>query len=209
MSIPKKLLIPIILATVSSVIITIDALFKIQVLSGLASTFKMFGILMATFTLLVGVVSTLLKHTKVILQKKENWPFSLWLVFLLCFMLVMGLVPPTGSHPWFKWVFNNLQRPIDIGMYALLPCYLFYVAYKGFRIRGVESALFVAASFFLMMTHAPIGYAIWPGLPVIGKWVQSVPGLAGSRGIMIGISLGLMYLLVRVILGREKAIAGG
>jgi len=124
-------------------------------------------------------------------------------------MFVTGLISPIGTHPWFKWVFKNVQQPIDIGIYALLPCYLFLIAYKGFRIRNIPSALFVCAAFFTMMLNAPIGYAIWPGLPAIGDWVQSVPGLAGSRGIMFGIGLGLIFLLVRVVIGKEKSIAGG
>ena len=209
MSITKKLLIPIIIAAICAIIISITSLFKIQAISGISSIIGMFGILLTAFALLVGVVNTLLKQGQAVLKRKENWLYSLWLFFLICFMLVIGLVPPIGEHPWFKLVFDSLQRPIDTAMYALMPCYMMWLAYKGFRIKGVESLLFVLSAFFLMMVYAPIGNAIWPGLPAIGNWIKAVPGMAASRGIMIGVGLGLVFLLVRVVLGKEKAIAGG
>ena len=60
----------------------------------------------------------------------------------------------------------------------------------------------------LTMTNAPIGEAVWGGIPVIGQWILDVPNTAASRGMILCVTLGTVALSIRTLLGYERKHLG-
>ncbi len=68
--------------------------------------------------------------------------------------------------------------------------------------------LFVAAV-VLIFGRVPLGQLIWKdllgwtgvGISQIVEWVLNVPNVAGRRGIMIGIALGVIATSIKIIIG--------
>jgi hypothetical protein len=54
----------------------------------------------------------------------------------------------------------------------------------------------------------PIGGLLLPPVVPIGEWLRSYPSSAGFRGMIMGTSLGIMGLGVRVFIGRQKEHLG-
>jgi hypothetical protein len=54
----------------------------------------------------------------------------------------------------------------------------------------------------------PIGAVILPPVVPIGEWLRSYPSSAGFRGMIIGTSLGIIGLSIRVFSGRQKEHLG-
>ena len=45
-------------------------------------------------------------------------------------------------------------------------------------------------------------------IPVIQDWIFAYPAMAGSRALMIGISLGIVATSFRIIIGLDKSFLG-
>jgi hypothetical protein len=46
-------------------------------------------------------------------------------------------------------------------------------------------------------------------IPNLAIWIMNAPNLAGQRAIMIGISLGVISMSLRLLLGIERSYLGG
>jgi len=45
-------------------------------------------------------------------------------------------------------------------------------------------------------------------IPIIQDWIFAYPAMAGSRALMIGISLGIVATSFRIIIGLDKSFLG-
>jgi hypothetical protein len=58
------------------------------------------------------------------------------------------------------------------------------------------------------MMLIPVGAAILPPVVPIGEWLRSFPSSAGFRGMIIGTSLGIIGLGLRILVGRQREHLG-
>jgi len=89
-----------------------------------------------------------------------------------------------------------------------LAFFIASAAYRGFRVRNVESVLLLAAAVIVMIGRVPIGKMIFPYSPEVADWILRVPSMAARRGIFIGIGLGSIATALRVIVGIERTYLG-
>ena len=54
----------------------------------------------------------------------------------------------------------------------------------------------------------PVGAILLPPVVPIGEWLRSYPSSAGFRGMIVGTSLGIIGLGIRVFTGRQKEHLG-
>ena len=116
------------------------------------------------------------------------------------------------------WIFDWIYMPLKSTLFALLAFFVASAAYRAFRLRSWEASLLLVAAFVVLIGRTPFGVMLTAWLPdmlhflrldELSLWIMKVPNTAGWRSILIGISLGVVAMSLRLILGIEHAVLGG
>jgi hypothetical protein len=209
MSLFYKSKVPLIIAGFLSIFLILEFFLDLPILRNLSSDLQSWGVVIAAFALGVGVITVARNNYIAIKRRDKNWPYFLWGLIMMFVMIVAGLTGDIGKNALFLWLYNNAMTHLASTMYSLLAFYITTAAYRAFRARNVDGTLVLISGVFVILTIAPIGGVIWIGFPIIGQWLLDIPNMAGMRGIIIGVGLGVLALGVRTILGYERAHLGG
>ncbi len=117
----------------------------------------------------------------------------------------------------FVWFFDNVQVPMEATMFSLLAFFIASASYRAFRARTLEATLLLVAALIVMIGNAPIGDYLWNELSPVGEnipstarqWILDNPNLSSRRGIILGVSLGVISQSIRIIFGIERSYLGG
>jgi len=133
-------------------------------------------------------------------------------------MVCVG-VPFGPQNSVFVWLYDNVQVPMDATMFSLLAFFIASAAFRAFRARAFEATLLLIAAMIVMIGNVPVGDLIWntvmswtpweDGASWIRQWILDVPNGAARRGIILGVSLGVISQSIRIILGIERSYLGG
>lgn len=176
--------------------------------------------ILAAFALILGLGSLLRVHLDKIRRKGQNWEYSWVLIGTFVITAIIGLfggvsgsgILPTkiGTFNFDIWtIYFNIEVPLGAAMFALLSFFMASAAYRAFRARSTEATLLLAASFVVMLGVLPLGNEISPHLPSFAQWIMDVPNVAGQRGILFGVALGMLATALKIILGIERSWLGG
>ena len=183
---------------------------------GLRAELIKWSLIIGPFALVIGVVTLVHTHTIRIKRRVEHWQYS-YLVFIgMIVMVAFGL--PTGpKNEVFEWLFDNVQVPMEATMFSLLAFFIASASYRAFRARTLEATLLLVAALIVMIGNAPIGDLLWNELSPVGEnipstarqWILDNPNLSSRRGIILGVSLGVISQSIRIIFGIERSYLGG
>jgi hypothetical protein len=56
----------------------------------------------------------------------------------------------------------------------------------------------------VLLGQVPAGSLLWEEFPLIKEWVLRVPTMAGARGILLGVALGIIATGLRILLGADR-----
>lgn len=174
------------------------------------------ALIIGPFALVLAVATLVHTHWIRIRRRAEYWQYS-YLVFIGMIVMVVIGVPFGPRHPAFVWMFENVQVPMDATMFSLLAFIIASAAYRAFRARTFEATLLLVAALIVMIGNVPVGDFIWNKLIPIGdnlpstarQWILDNPNLSSRRGIILGVSLGVISQSIRIILGIERSYLGG
>ena len=175
-------------------------------------------LIIGPFALVLATTTLIQTHVTRIRRRAEHWQYS-FVVFLgLITMVVIG-VPFGPQNPVFEWLYTNIQLPMDATMFSLLAFFIASAAYRAFRARTFEASLLLITALIVMMGNVPIGDLIWntvlswtpweDGASWWRQWILDNPNLSARRGIILGVSLGVISQSIRIILGIERSYLGG
>jgi hypothetical protein len=94
-------------------------------------------------------------------------------------------------------------------MFALLAFYMASAAYRSFRARSTLAVLLLVSAFVVMLGQVPIGEALYSKMPLISQWIMKVPNTASKRGVDLGITLGALATMLKILTGVERSWMGG
>jgi hypothetical protein len=163
------------------------------------------AVIVAGFALLLGLFNVLRVHGERIGRRQRGWPYSL--VLLLAMMVAW--VPPVLSpnNPMQKMldrtVFDYVISPLGASLAALVVFTLSLAAFRLLRARRSVGAVF----FLLVVALALLGSVPFTGLEWLADirdWIINVPGMAGMRGLLLGVALGTVITALRVFLTSER-----
>lgn len=166
------------------------------------------AVILAAVALLVGIGNLFYVHWRKIAQAKSNSIYSLVLVVSLVLTLgVVGWFGPT--HRFSMWIFNYIQVPIESSLLAILAVLLAYaIARLLHRRLDPFSLVFVATAVIVLLTTAPTFGIDFTALNDLRAWLAQVPAVAGARGILLGIALGIIATGIRVLVGADRPYGG-
>jgi len=201
--------IPLLLTGIIGLIILLAYFVEFPPLQNAAGTLTNFGSIITGIMIGVGLVNLVIIHGKnVIDQRKGTWPFSLWLIISMFGTIFVGLWAgvPWGSAGNDIWLFlnNYIRSPISITIFSIFGFYVIAAAVHALKIKSIETALFLISAIVVFLWNAPIGSVIWSGFPGLGAWLLAVPTGGAFRGVLLGASLGLISMGIRILTGRER-----
>jgi hypothetical protein len=163
------------------------------------------AVIVAGFALLLGLFNVLRVHGERVGRRHQGWPYSL--VLLLAMMVAW--IPPVLSpdNPMQNMldhvVFDYVISPLGASLAALVVFALSLAAFRLLRARrSVGAVLFLLVVALALLGSAPFTGLEW--LADIRDWIINVPGMAGMRGLLLGVALGTVITALRVFLTSER-----
>ncbi|MGQ9586019.1 MAG: hypothetical protein ACUVXG_11540 [Anaerolineae bacterium] len=201
-------ILPTVVAIAAGVLVLLDLFFENSYLDLVGWAFTQWAALLAAIALLVGAYNVLATHFRKISRAQEEWPYSLVLILSLWLVLVVGVLDPSGPRGGaISWVFRYVQFPLQATFFALLAFYVATAAYRAFQVHRPEALLLVLAGVIVLVGQSPVGAWLGEVLPKAANWIVAVPGVAGVRGILIGVALGSVATGLRLLMGTDKPYA--
>ena len=202
---------PLVITLIAGMLAIGDYYIKVLDFNRFVSNWMSFVNVAAAFAVIIGYVTLTRIHARKLIQHQAGWYNSAALLVSMYGLLVLGIVFGQGqftAHPAYVYWFNNLYVPLDSTIFSMLAFYIASSAYRAFRVRTGEATVLLISAVLVMLGRAPVGPAIWPELGLITSWIMAVPNTAGMRGILIGVSLGVLSMGIRVLLGKERGYLG-
>lgn len=181
-------------------------------------------LIIAFFAWFLGFFSIMRMHLHKVRRKQAGWGFSVILFLGFLIGITTGVISQgkqlteAGVITSFGWMYNNLYNPLQATMFCILGFYVVSAAYRAFRIRSKEAAVLLFSAAIFILFRVPLGQFIWEStigglfpweLQVMVEWIMNVPAKAAARGILIGVSLGMIATSLKILVGIERAYLGG
>ncbi|MCK4544156.1 hypothetical protein KAU43_01330 [candidate division WOR-3 bacterium] len=165
-------------------------------------------IIIGAFYLVLGIGGVLIINYHKIKRRKENWWLSIITIVALFFVALVGIFNGVTSETLFMKIFLNIQLPMQAAIFSLLAFYITSAAFRSFRAKTAESTVLLIVAIIIMIGNIPLSRYV-PGSSMFSEWILSVLNLAGQRGILLGVGLGMAATSIKIILGIERSYLGG
>jgi hypothetical protein len=162
-------------------------------------------VVLAAFAWGLGALSMAQLHIKRVREREPGqWYYSIWLIFVMIVMAVVGITQGVKSY-WLQWLYRSLVLQPSSTLYSVMAFALIYAAYISFRLNKVETAYMVLIWLISAWGTMPMGESLIPVVMPIKKWIEVVPNTAGNRGFLIAMTLSYIAISFRTIVGRSRA----
>ena len=202
--------IPLIITALTGLLIIVSFFVPHEPIGSIQSTFLQWYAIIAGFTMIIGLVSLIRRHIKMVSKRVSGFGYSVILILAMLGTLVVGFYSGiqygdlfTPGTP-FMWYYDSIFIPLSSTMFSLLAFFIASAAYRAFRARTIEATLLLIAGALVMIGRVPIGNMMWDKFPLIAEWIMEIPQMAAKRGILVGIALGMVVTSLRIILGIER-----
>lgn len=190
------------------IVVLLGYFLQINLLVNLRVVLLEWATILIAVALLVGIINLFVVHFRKSAADQQNRINSIALIIsLTTTLLVAGWFGPT--HTYSLWIFNHIQIPIEASLMAILTVVLIYAGIRLLRRKpNMLTIVFIAtAVVILLMSGALFGIDI-PGLSELRIWIGKVPAVAGARGILLGVSLGIVAAGLRILIGADRPYGG-
>ncbi len=189
------------------VFVLLRVFLPIGLLDAMGVYFINMAVLIAAIALFLGLINVLRVHSRRILDRQPQWFFSFVLMASMLIVLAIGLPvlpgqPAGPAQPAVRWIFDNIQAPLQASLSALLVFLVVTAALRLSRLRNLESAVMLLVVLLVLAGQVALGLV--PLLGDIKDWILDVPVMAGVRGILLGVALGAILTGIRLFLGVER-----
>ncbi len=202
-----KIQIPIILQALFIILMLAEFFFTVpKPIIDINVTLRSFVPIVSAAAIILGIVLLTISHIKKISSRGDDWYYSIIYLISLVITSAFGIISVRDFT--FQWIYNNMTAPIGVALYSLTAFYITSAAYRVFRARNLDATVLLVCAFIVLMMLIPVGAAILPPVVPIGEWLRSFPSSAGFRGMIVGTSLGIVGLGVRIMVGRQREHLG-
>ena len=189
---------------------------EITLLGILQSYFLRGAVVVAGVALLVGVYNLTAVHVKKIRQGDESIYSLITVLALLATLLVgfydlvMTSLQGESGLRYTRWIFENIQLPIESSLMAIIAVSLTYAAIRLMSRRlNFMSVVFSVVVIILLIGAIPaIAASDFNIISSFRNWVLSVPVVGGTRGIVLGMAMGIIATGIRILLGTDRPYGG-
>jgi hypothetical protein len=177
------------------------------------------AVIIAAFAMILGAFNVLHVHGTRIFRQRPGWFYSFVLLASMGVVLVTGAWEGVTalvlgqdaarqgvSGGVMLWLYQYVLMPVQASLAALLPFLLAFAAYRTLRMRSasgtVGGAIFLITAVVVLLGQVPL-FNLTP-LSDLREWIIRVPAMAGMRGILLGVGLGITATALRVLIGADR-----
>jgi hypothetical protein len=183
----------------------------VPALAGIQKLLLGWVIILVGAATLVGIFNLILVHTDKIRRGEKGGVYSALLVVSLVGTFLFGIVLRPDHDVMKNFVMGGIIIPSEAALMGLLTISLLYAAIRLLRRRAdLMGIVFLVTAVFVLLGSATLTVGIGD-VPVVGalsRWVTQVLALGGARGILIGVSLGILTTGLRVLFGVDRPYGG-
>lgn len=199
----RRQLIPVAVAIGVGLIVLLGQFISNATLDQIVGALVGWGAIVAAFALLLGLVNVILFHTGRVIARHAQMPFSI-LILLSALIVFLLVLPSGGASAASFWVLRYIYQPLEASFLALLVFFIATAIYRALRMRTWEMALFALSAFIVLVGSVPFMQVLPPIFPAAKEWVVNVPTVAGMRGILLGVALGIIATGLRLLTGIDR-----
>ena len=204
-----KQIVPLSIATTTGLIVLLGYLVPNRVLAYYRDRMVEWTVIVAAFAFALGMLNIARVHGGRLLRRKQGWFYSL----VLLTAMAIGLIPPilrvllsnTQVQTLDHLVFDYVISPLGASLAALVAFTLALAAFRMLRARrSWGTAFFMLLVGVVLLTNTPLAGLGWLPLAYIRHVIVEVLGMAGMRGLLLGVVLGTVITAVRVLVGSDR-----
>lgn len=182
--------------------------FEFELLNNLRSILLEWATVLVAVALLVGVINLFMVHWRKASTEAHNQINSaVLIVSMLLTLILAGLLGPT--HAVSLWIFNHIQVPIESSLFAILSIVLVMAGIRLLRRKpNLLSIVFIGSAVVILLMSGPLFGIDLPALADLRTWIGQVPAVAGARGILLGVTLGIVAAGLRILMGTDRPYGG-
>jgi hypothetical protein len=196
--------------------------FNVPVLADLSRVLLQWASQLAAVVVVVGAINLFLVHAKKLTGNTPGWFYSLFVLVALVIVIGLNIAAPFipediglgvgPASPANQFIFKYVQSAAGAAVAGLI---FFFLVLAGYRVLGRRMTLatlaFVASGIVTLLALAP-----WPALmpnPEVYenttlrdllRTLTLLPSIAGARGLLLGIALGVVATGLRVLLAQDR-----
>jgi hypothetical protein len=203
------------LLTLLGYFVRVDALRNIQL--GLLSAVS----LLAAWAVLAGAFNLLIVHSRKFVSRSQGWIYSVMVGFGFAVVILANLISPLAgwgngaANKANLWIFTYLLSSAGAALSGLIAFFLVFAAYRLLRQSRQTAPPLMVIVFIVAAVLALLALSPWPAFvpnPVVAdtslrdalRALTHIPGVAGARGLLLGIALGAVATGVRLLLGFDR-----
>lgn len=166
------------------------------------------AVIIAAMAVLIGIYNLIAVQMEKIRTRQKGGTYGVVLVVSLIITFGLGLILGP-ENPYMRLTVDAIIVPVEASLMAILAVTLIYASIRLLRRRmDLTSVLFliVAVIFLLAIVPTPVG-AISPMQDFVRQLAEMF-SRGGARGLLIGISLGILLTGLRVLFGIDRPYGG-
>lgn len=162
------------------------------------------------FAMILGIASLSHVHYTKIKRFAPGWGYSLVVYISMVITVVIGIWSGGKEEGTsFGWIYNYILVPLTSTMFSILAFFIASAAFRAFRAKTLQATVLLTAAIIVMLGRVPLGEYLIPVSGDLTGWILNVLNTAARRGILIGISLGVIATSFKIIFGVERTYLGG
>lgn len=196
--------IPTLIAIGTALLVLLGYLIPAQ-LAGVRDTLVEWAAIVAAFAFLLGLFNVLHIHGQRVLRARPGRFHSLILLASAAISAAVTILQkPSGE--WTQWILRYALNPLGASLAALVVFTLALAAFRLLRARrSMEAIGFTLVAIVALVTSTPlVGTERLPFFGSIRQWLVNVFGMAGMRGLLLGVALGTLITALRVLMGADR-----
>lgn len=202
---PMKKIILILISTLSGILIILGLFFPGSILEKIRLNFLDWAIILSGIALLIAIINLLSVHwNKVFTDTKRDYASPFFIVGFITVLLIGILLGP--ANQFFMNLNGTIIISVESSMLAVLALTLALASYRFFsKKQNLLALIFGISTIVFLLLFSGI-LSLGENIPLIKPIIIGLNSLpvAGSTGILIGISLGAIITSLRVLFGFDR-----
>jgi uncharacterized membrane protein len=204
--------IPTIIAIVTGLVVLAGYLFPDSAWADSRNSLIEWAVILAAFAFFFGMFNLLRVHGGKMTRLRQGGIYSL----VLLLAMLAGMTPPILSllekvqgrripiqETLDLVIFDTIISPLGASLAALVAFTLALAAFRLMRERrSVSSLIFTLVVAVMLLGSTPFVGLEW--LADVRDWIINVPGMAGMRGLLLGVALGTIITALRILMGSDR-----